>query len=274
MKKHLLLLLLILSVKSFSQKDSIVNYLNKKGSIVAKNEARYFEIITKEKESLWLVKRFIKNNGKIKKISFFKTSKKETQIGEEILYNLKGEVIGIRNYNNSGKKHGKATKWFGNKNVDIEGGYKDGKQVGTWKFYHTNGKLSAEKIYKNGELEKEIFYDEKGEKLPKGVFINEEEKHFFKGGKENYNKKIKVFNYKLNQFKKKKKINYKFKGKVIVRYMIDIDGKIKDVTIDEPMPKDMYDFIVDWFGNLKGWTTKSKMNRKIPVKFSQPLNFR
>lgn len=273
MKKYVILVFLFLGMQTQAQKDSIVTYVTSKGKIVAKDKAQYYEVITKEKEDRWLVKRFIKNNHKLIKTSYYKSKNKKGKIGKATSYNLKGKVTGIRYYDINGKKEGEATRWFDDGKINLKGVYKHGKQEGVWSFYHTNGKLAAEKLYKNGELESETFYDERGKKLKAGDFINRKEAASFKGGKEKYHKKLKTFNYKLRQFRKEKKITYKLTGNIVVRYVVDIDGKIKEVSFDEPLPKDMKDFIVNWFENLKGWKPAMNMNRRVPKNKTQSINF-
>ena len=76
MKKVLLLLILFISFQGFSQKDSIVNYLDSKGKIIKKkNKARYIETVVK-KDSLWLITKYFRN-GKIAQRGFYQDNKKK-----------------------------------------------------------------------------------------------------------------------------------------------------------------------------------------------------
>ena len=68
----------VFTIKVYSQ-DSIVNYLDKKGKIVSKNNAIEIETIVK-KDTLWKVTKYYRN-GKIKKHGHFKTKDKKTPVG-------------------------------------------------------------------------------------------------------------------------------------------------------------------------------------------------
>ena len=59
-----------------------------------------------------------------------------------------------------------------------------------------------------------------------------------------------------------------------MRYVIGVDGKLRDVTIDKTIPKGMNDFIINWFENLRGWKPRIHMNRKVPKYMVQPVNFK
>ena len=254
--------------------EVIINYLNKKRKTIKNpDKATYKEVLVKKSDSLWYSSIYNKNNNKILHTSYYQTKEKKTLVGKTTHYHLNGREASLRYYTKKGAKVGTSTKWFDNGKVNLVGAYEKGKQHGSWKFYHFNGELALEKIYNNGELEKETFFDEKGKELSKGSFINRKEKEHFKGGKEKYHKKLGVFNHKLQEFRKQKNIKYNFYGRIVVNYVIGIEGKIRDVTIDEKIPKEMNDFIVNWFENLKGWSPRVHLNRKVPVNKIQSINF-
>lgn len=274
MKNYILVVLFFLNVNAFAQKDPVINYLSSKRKKVDVKKAVYYEVLTQQRDSLWLSNVYIKNNRKKIATSFYKTKHKKTKVGKTTFYNLKGEVSWIRYYDEEGKKLGTSTRWFDNGNVNLVGAYENGKQEGSWKFYHTNGKLAAEKIYDKGALKKEFFYNEKGKELAYGSFINRKEEAVFKGGKEKYYEKIKGVRMKLLQFIKKEKIAYKFTSNLTVRYVIGVDGKIRDVTVDEFIPKKINDFLVKSFEKINGWKPRVYLNRKVPKYFIQRLKFR
>ncbi len=265
MKKVLLLCVLFIAFQGYSQKDSIVNFLDKKGKVTEnKSKARSFEIITKKGDSLWLVRKF-RRNGKLHNYSYFKSKDRKSKIGESVCYNKHEKVTSLLLYNNKGEKHGKETRWFDNGNKNIEATYLNGKKEGVWKLYHYNGVIASRGIFKNDSLLKSTFYNLLGNKIEFKYDNFKIKKPTFKGGKKNY----------VNSIRKLiSNIDYKVKGKVYVYYVIDVKGNVRDVTVDEELPNELKKQIITFFENIKGWTPATHLNRIVPFNFSQPLNFR
>lgn len=253
-------------VKHDEKKDSIINYVNGKGEIVPKERAPYFEVISKQSDSLWMVQKYLNGMNKLVNECYYNTSEKKVKIGRELIFNKHGKVIGKRFYGTSGEKVGKNIKWFDNGNVNLEGSYTNGKQEGDWNFYHYNGKLCLKKVYSKGKLLSKIYFDEKGNPLPSSAIIINKEDHVFKGGKKKYYEKLKKLRKELAL--------KKMKGSIIVRYVIDVKGRITDVTIDQVLPNEMHDKIVRYFENIRGWRPRIHYNRKIPSVYTHRLNFK
>ncbi len=265
MKKVLLLLILLMSLKGHSQKDSIVNYLDKKGKITKDKEiARSFEIITKKSDSLWFVRKF-RRSGKLYNYTYYKSKDKKNKIGESVNFNKHGKMTSLLYYNNKGEKHGKETRWFDNGNKNIEALYLKGDKEGVWKLYHYNGTIASRGVFKKDSLLKSTFYNLQGNKIDFEYDDFKTKKPKFKGGNKKYIDKLK---------KLIRNIDFKVKGKVNVYYVIDTKGRIKDVTIDEELPTKLKKQIITFFENIEGWIPATHLNRKIPFNFSQPLNFR
>lgn len=270
MKKSILFSFLALSLtidvsSQEVEKDSIMSFFDKKGEVTTdKNEARTFEILTKVNDTLWLGRRF-RRNGKLFHYIHYKSKDKKIKVGQSINYNKKGQTISKAFFNNKGEKHGKVQSWFGNGNKSIEGIYLKGKREGVWKLYHYNNILAARGVFKNDSLIRATFFDTDGNKMQYTYTDFEIKKPTFSGGIENYREKLKPL---------VKNIDYKINGKVNVNYTIHIDGTIKDVTIDENLPKKLQQQIIKYFENIKGWSSASHLNRKIPMNYSQPLTFR
>jgi len=105
MKKNFLVLFsLFISFSVFSQQDSIVNYLDRYYKKVKKEQATYIQTIVKNK-SLWLATVY-HGNGKIKLQGNFKKKNLKTRIGLFRVFDDKGNLKFIQNYNAKGKKHG------------------------------------------------------------------------------------------------------------------------------------------------------------------------
>lgn len=265
MKKLLLLLLVFISISGYSQKDSIVSYLDYNGKITTnKEKAMFFEILTKKSDSLWLARKY-RRNGKLYGYTHYLSRLQKNKIGESVVFNKNGDMSALYFYNKEGKRHGKMQTWFDNGNKNTEGIYLNGKREGVWKVYYYNGTLAGKGILKNDSIIKSTYYNNKGEKIDDFTNVIKEKKPTFKEGNDKYYKQLK----KLTS-----KISYKVKGQIIVEYVIDVKGQVRDVAISEKIPEKLEKEIVHFFENLKGWEPAIHMNRKIPFNFSQPLNFR
>lgn len=267
-KIALIVILMFFSRNLFAQKDSIVNFFDKKGIITKnKEKARSFQIITKKEDSLWLVRNFRKS-GTLYNYSYSISKENKVKRGKSVFFNKYGKKTGELFYDQKGNKQGKSQRWFDNDSLNITGFYLAGKREGIWKAYHYNGKLAARVVFKNDSVLKTTYYNNNNNNNNTELVANKEAlkhiKPIFKGGNKKYIKNLKRLT---------KKITFKVKGKIIVNYIIDVNGTIKDVTIDEKMPEKLKKEIIVFFENLKGWEPAVHLNRKIPYNFSQPLNF-
>jgi len=261
MKKILFIIaVLTLTIKVYSQ-DSIVNYLDNKGVIVKKNNAIEIETIVK-KDTLWKVTKYFRNS-KLKNQGHYKTKDKKIPVGEFITFNKKGKVSSIIFYDLYGKKKGPYKAWFDNRNINVTGIYLNDMKEGIWKYYHYNGKEACRQYIKNDSIVKTVLHNENGD-IVNGDFIKER-KPEFRGG-------IKKFNSKLKKLTDD--IDFEVEGKINVNFVLNIDGKIEDVEIDDNIPDVLNKQIVTYFEKIEGWQPAIHMNRKYPVNYSIPLNFK
>mgnify|MGYP000386223278 FL=1 len=264
MRKLLLLFILFIAVQGYSQKDSIINFLGRKGKVIKnKEKVRFFEIITKKSDSLWLTKRY-RRNGKQVASWFTKDKERKNKIGESKTFNGSGKLSSIVYYNLKGNKTGRYRSWFDNTAKNIEGIYIDGSKEGVWKYYHYNGVLASRKIYKKDSLLKSSYYNEKGVKIKhdKSLCLAEAS---FKGGSNAFYQKVKKLYPKLG---------YKVKGVIYVDFTIDIYGNIRNVIVNENVTPDLKNKIITFFEKIKGWSPAIQVHRKIPFNISIPLKFR
>lgn len=267
MKKSLFYLLLVLvSYSGFSQQDSIVNFFDKKGKLVtSKKDAKTFEVLTKMNDTLWVSKKY-RRNGKLSRYSHYTSKDKKTLIGQSMTYDKHGNTISLMFYNKNGKRHGKMSRWFANGNKDTEGIYLEGKREGVWKLYHLNGKIAFKGIFKAGALLKSSFYNEDGNKIDFEYTNFKVNKAKFKGGREQYNQEVRNI---------VRKLKYIVSGSaIVVDYVIDTNGDITDITIDEKIPMKLRKQIITKFQDLKGWSPATQLNRVLPSNYSQALYFR
>lgn len=264
MKLKLSIIIFLTCLPVFSQKDSIVNFFDNNNKIVTdKTKAKTFEILTKQNDSLWLSRKY-RRNGKLYYYQNYRTIDKKIKIGESISYNKHGKMIELCFYNYEGLKHGRYKSWFDNGSLNKEGRFYNGKKEGLFKMYHYNGVLAGKAIFKKDSIIQDIYYNLNGDITDK-ICIDCKKKPTFKGGLAEYRKEL----GKLN-----KAINYKIDGDIYIHFVIDIQGNITDVTIDEDIPDKLHDELVHFFESIKGWSVATDANRKVPFNYTQKINFK
>lgn len=272
MKKiTLLFAFLLLSFSAFSQ---IINYFDRNNlPTTIKENVSFVEVISKVNDTLWK-RETLSRTGKLLSYTHYKSADKKNQVGQSVHYHFNGKIATLNFYNNNGLLNGKTQRWFYDGKKDRQGYYVNNKKHGVWKFYHTNGKLASRLIYKNDLLMNSFFFDENGNiqkntDVKKGLPLTTHpyeriEKPIFKGGHQRYIEKIQDIISNSD---------FDIQGKIKLSYTIDVDGKIKAVTIDEKIPKKLFDDINKFLKNMNGWTAGVSLNRKVPFRFSHILNF-
>ena len=103
-KNLLCFFLFAIAVEGFCQ-DSIVNYLDNKGKITTKVNARKIEVIT-QKDSIWVAKQYYRN-GQIFRLGNFRSINKRHPVGNFFEFHKNGKIKKIITYNNKNKKYNK-----------------------------------------------------------------------------------------------------------------------------------------------------------------------
>ncbi|CAM1352639.1 MULTISPECIES: toxin-antitoxin system YwqK family antitoxin [Tenacibaculum] len=266
MKKNFIIItLLLLCVNNlFSQKDSIVNYINHKEKITKrKKEAKFIETIVK-KDTIWVGSLYFRN-GKLAKRGAYKFKDKKNPQGKFVEFYRNGNLKKTFSFNKDGDLNGIVKSWFYNGGVDNTLFYINGVKTGIWKYYHTNGNIACRQYFSKGKLMKTLLYNENGVKVKKELI--ERKKLLFKGGDS------KVF------FKRIKKMystlitsGFQINGRVYLNFIVTSKGKMIVNTSDK-IPIDLKNRLKIYFKNIKGWEPAIHMSRKVPVHFSTPFHF-
>lgn len=260
--KSILILVVVslISLNSFSQKDSIVNYLGRKYEKVSKEKAWYIQTIVKKKD-LWKATVYFPN-GKPKFDGTYKERKLKTKTGLFKKYNEKGELKSIQSYNNKGKKDGNYLYFNDNGDQITNGIYKNGKKEGVWKYFDDDKNIRARVVFKKNKVVTYKLWDEKG-----NVF-NEElvlfKKPEFKGGRK----------AALNKIKKELLKDLKedgLKTNFLVKFSVTEVGEINNVTVLPNLENKHETKIKNFFTKIKNIEPAVVANRKVSFKFSLPI---
>lgn len=264
MKKSCLIIFLFFSFLGFSQNEEITTLYDSKGNITKDPlKTRIIQKLTKENDSLWLFRRFRRNN-QLAVYWYSKTKDSKNKIGQMVTYDINDSISRILYFNEKGLKNGKFSSWFDNRNKNFEGRYINGKREGLWRRYYYSGELAAKALFKNDSLLSERFYEKNGEekKINKNCCNSKPE---FKGGIKKYRKIVQKF---------VKGLNYNIKGSITVDYTIGVDGKLRNVRIYDVLPLELKNKIIDFFRNINGWQPGFSGGREVPIQNSFTVYFK
>lgn len=262
-KYTLSIFLLLATLNLYAQNDTIINYLDYRGSKTNDiSELFYLETITKNGDSLWITKRF-NVKGKLFAYWYTKTSDYNNKIGQSITLDSNDSISSLEFYNQKSLKHGQSKGWFNNRKLNWEGRYVDGKREGAWQYYHYNGKLALKGFFKNDSLIRAYHFDENGVKINKPETF--ERNAFFDKGMREFQKNIKKIPQNLKDI---------IRGKVIFIFTIQTDGSIQDVMFSRiSLSEDLENQLIHFLKSIKGWQPAIHLGRKIPLKMKIPITF-
>jgi antitoxin component YwqK of YwqJK toxin-antitoxin module len=263
MKKNFLLLLcLFVSVSTFSQKDSVVNYLDRSYKKVKKEQATYIQTIV-EKDSYWLGTVYF-GSGKMKLQGNFKKKNLKTRIGVFKRFNEKGKLKSIQTYNSKGKKEG-IYSYFNDNGQNITNGYfLNGKKEGVWKYLDEQENIRARIVFKKDKVLKYSLWDEKGTVLDEELIL---------WSKPKYKKGAEAFKSKLKQELMTDLKKEGFTTNFLVKCSINESGKFEDISISPKLDVAFEEKIINFFTKFEGMKPAILANRKVKYSIEFPIIF-
>ncbi len=269
MRTFIYYILFFFSISTYCQKDTVIQYITYKGLPTKKlSNAHYYRVQTKESDSLYKMMQF-KKSGKLMWVGYSTTpDRKNSKIGQMIDFDRNDSIQSIRFFNKQGQIHGKVQAWFDNRKKNYEGRYINGKREGLWRYYHYNGRVAQQGFFKNDSLVKAAYFDEEGNKMPSCMECRD--KVEFKGGMNKFRRDFrKLMKRVAEDISKRIKSRYQFK--ILISFIIDIDGKVRYVEVDDTLPLQNRLTIINGIKNMEGWQPKIVNNRKVPSYFRIPV---
>lgn len=252
--------IVLMSINSYSQKDSIVNYLGRKFEKVDKKEAWYTQTIV-NKGTVWEAIVYYPN-GKPKFEGRFKEMKLKTRLGVFKKFNEKGSLKSIENYNSDGKKEG-IYLYFNDEGEQITNGlFTNGKRNGVWKYYDDYKKIRARIVYNQDKIITYKLWNEKGEVLNEELILSR--KPNFEGGFEAFKEKL---NNELIGKLKKKGLTTNF----LVRCTVTEKGQVENLTVLPSLKEDYRKEIETFFYSLENIEPAILTNRKVSYQIDLPI---
>ena len=263
MKKNFLVLFsLLISFSVFSQQDSIVNYLDRYYEKVKKEQATYIQTIVKNK-SLWLATVY-HGNGKIKLQGNFKKKNLKTRIGLFRVFDDKGNLKFIQNYNAKGKKHG-VYAYYNKKGERITKGYfLEGNKEGVWKYLDQNKMTRARIVFKKGEVLDYDLWNEEGITIKENLIISRRPE--YNGGRKQLDLKLK--NELMRDLRKSG-----YQTNFILKCTIDTNGNVRNISVTPTIDEEFENKITTYFKDFEGIQSGIIANMKVEFPLEIPFIF-
>lgn len=163
------------------------------------------------------------------------------------------------------KSEGISTYYHDNGLVKLNSFYVDGELDGELKTFYSNGQLKRKEVYEKGDLISGKCYTKEGKDTTHFAYEIMPE---YPGGEKALLKFISD-NTKYPKKAKKKNIS----GKVIVKFAVDVDGKVKDVKISKSAHPLIDEEALRVIRLLEDWTPGFKDGEAIKVVFAVPIKF-
>ncbi|NJY62958.1 hypothetical protein HC174_09325 [Salinimicrobium sp. CDJ15-81-2] len=143
-----------------------------------------------------------------------------------------------------------------------EKNFVNGKSHGFFKTYYENGQKKREDIYKKDKLKEGTIWNEDGNEVS---WYPTEERPEFPGGQKA------LLKYLQENAKKPKEVQ---SGRVLVGFVIDVDGTVVDITIKETTSIGLNFPAYELVAKMPKWSPGKQDGKPVRVKYSLPLNFR
>lgn len=256
----------ILSLFTFGSNINGQQYLGWDFKITEKNKARFAVYPSPDTlYNCYIIKQLEigEENGvtgyfEARKINDFST-------GRLLLFSPKGDSLEVTNYLD-GKKNGSSFKWFDSGEFYGKQNFLNDKEEGISEWFFKNGQISAKYEMYKGERIKENYWNEDG-----SVQNNIKEANkppLFKGGIQAFSELI----VSRLIYPPSCKING-IEGRVVVRFLVDIDGSVSDVQIIKAIDPDLDREALRVFEKAPKWTPGKMHNQVVKVRYVMPIIF-
>lgn len=244
-------------------------FLDKEHSFCKENDAVEYAIVTKTDGGNKV--EFHRLDGTLKGISYYskfgKTAQKRVRDGLSTLKYANGQDSVINHYANN-RMEGEKTVYYPNGKVRIQASYKNNILDGKLTQYYPDGKLRREEYYTKNRCEKGKLIDKDGNELPFQPHFAMPE---FPGGIDSLTSVIsKYLKYPPKAYKAREE------GRVIVRFVVDKDGKMVNAKVVESPSMTLEEpalLIIEAIGAMYRWTPGKVEGKPVRVSHTIPIKF-
>jgi TonB family protein len=250
MKNLLLLLFIVSCLKSFTQTDTIF-YGQKHDTVASLSLATRYETVTRSAAS---------PNEELRR----KYTKEGQLIAEDYYYINRGAARLPESKDK--ERNGTSRMWYNSGKLKREIVFKNDKMNGTCKTYWENGQLKRDDIYEDGKLVSGKCYTSTGKNTP---HYNLEIMPEFIGG---VGEMMKYVQQNVHYPEKSKKNN--IKGKVFVKFVVEVNGSISSVEILKGVNEEIDAEALRVVQSMPNWNPGFDDGTPIRVYFNLPIVFR
>jgi antitoxin component YwqK of YwqJK toxin-antitoxin module len=211
-----------------------------------------------KRDGLWL---WYHENGMMSDSSFYKEG---MLVGTSLRWYADGMPSDSMVMQEDGS--GVKVRWHQNGKLSEAGMYSAGvKPNGKWKFYHSNGQLSAVEIYDKGRLVNKQYFNENGEVQDTTNRDREAAPLSIKEWK-NYLTKMAYFPHHL-------KFNNPGEATVMIRFAVDEQGFVTEPYITYSLHPDIDKIVYETIEKAPRWLPAIDHNRTVKTYHTQPITF-
>lgn len=178
-----------------------------------------------------------------------------------------GKPAAVGNYN-KGNASGIWKGWYDNGQMDYVAKYVNGEPDSTGTWYFKNGRMSAQEYYDRGILISKKYWDENGKEVPvknagdrTPCFVDETNTAL-----------TKYLLANTRYPKEARKMN--ITGQVIVKFLVNEEGRIDDISIDESVNPLLDAEALRVVRSMPNWVPGRQHNRPVSVYYTLPVTFR
>lgn len=224
-------------------------------------EAESFSVRQRVYDTLWSVHKYSVGSGRLKMTGFYSDLDSLVKQGEFIYYDTLGGLSGKGAFVND-KKHGEwIDYYFGGKQLHYREYYEHGEERNFYSYYES-GKLKREVIYEGAKIVSTKKFAEDGSELPYTPHEMMPEADY---NVNNYLGKNVVYPRKC--------IRQNISGRVIVRFIIDENGKVGTVSILKSVHPLIDEEAMRVVRSMPDWKPGFIDDKPVKVYYSLPIKF-
>ncbi|MDD4990620.1 MAG: energy transducer TonB [Paludibacter sp.] len=243
-------------------KDSLLQIKNGKFHYYHSNgfPATFGRYVNGKREGLW----YAYHDNRVMSDSI--VYKNDEQTGISLSWYPNGQLSDSVYTNEDGS--GTCISWFDNGTLSSKGQYSKGhKQHGLWKYYHRNGKISAEETFFESYLTDKKYYDENGVQLAEGV--NNDRVATFPSGDKGWHKYIDNHIF----FPPDYRIINGDAATIVVSFTVNEQGIVENVYASTGFDKNFDDIAIDAIKKSPRWLPAIEHNRRVKFKSTVTVSF-
>ncbi|MHC8949736.1 TonB family protein [Sphingobacterium hungaricum] len=263
---YFLIVLFVLSTHSSFAQDTTYYDSTKNKKVKSKTKAEYYDVVEygDDKKSTKTI-RFYSIDGTLLTKYVYVNDRKKRQflkngINQDFFKN--GQVKEEETYVN-GLLEGKTKKWYESGKIYFEIDYVKNLKDGQLLVWYEDGKPKRIDTFKEDKLIEGKCFDENGQEIAHfDFYINPE----YPGGIINARRYI-ANNYKYPR----SAITDKLKGTIKVLFVVEKDGSIADVEVEEGLSPDVDDEAIHVVESMKNWRAGMMDGKPVRVKYRLPI---